>query len=175
MVSFPMQQALGAVFQCRHQVSSQPSSQLNQESRPSAPEQMELHHMKFQTRGLFKAKYHEGILLICSASANLQKYKALVPPSSKASHTSDNQRQISSPIKPIISQAIISPMFLLCFYDYLILSAPDLSDRICLPSPKSPFCCPVLIGYKRFFTNGHSTFLLAVGHDSGLPISEEGD
>lgn len=33
-----------------------------------------------QTRGLFKAKYHEGIWLICLASANLQKYKAVVSP-----------------------------------------------------------------------------------------------
>lgn len=175
-----MKEALGTVFKCRHQGFSQPSSHstatwLNQESRPAAPEQMELHYTNFQTQGLFKAKYHEGIWHLCLASANLQKYKAVVSPSSKASHISYNQRQLSSPIGPIISQAIISPMFLLCFHDYLILSAPDLSDRTCLPSSKCPVCCPVLIGYKRFLTNGCSTSLLAVGHNSVLPISEEGD
>lgn len=88
----------------------------------------------------------------------------------KASHTSSNQRQISSLTRPIIPQTITSPRpnvpFIpvsTSFCQFLV----SMRDPAFLP-PESPVCCPVLIGCKRFLTNGLSASRLAVGSGSGL-------
>lgn len=100
-----MQEPLGTALKCRHQGSSQPSShstatQLNQDLRQAAGEQMESRHVKLQTLGLLKTTCHEGAWHSCRNTGLTFL---------KASHTSSNQRQISSLISPITSQTITSP------------------------------------------------------------------
>ena len=85
--------------------SAQPPSragQINQESRWAGCEQTRLHCTKLQTWAYLKP----GIFLFCLASACLEKYCEELLPFSEASCMGHSQRQISGPIRPIISQDV---------------------------------------------------------------------
>lgn len=160
-----MQEPLGTALKCRHQGSSQPSStaQLNQDPRPAAGEQMESRHVKLQTLGLLKTTRHEGVWHSCR---NTELWSHL--PQGLA-----HQLQPTADFQPYQTNHFTdhNKSQAQCFfysYVYVILSVLGLCERPCFPSPESPVCCPVVIGCKRFLTNGLGASRLAVGRGSGL-------